>query len=92
MAENGKKGIEYAYQESPDLILLDMMLPGMNGLEVLDILKKDDRTNKTPVVALTAQAMKGDRERILAAGCDDYLSKPIDPLKLLEVVEKWIKA
>lgn len=91
-AETGKKGIELAYKENPDLILLDMMLPEMNGLEILEILRKDERTQNVPIIALTAQAMKGDKERILAAGCDDYLSKPIDPLKLLETVDKWIKS
>ena len=90
MAKTGTEGIEFAFAENPELILLDMMLPEMNGLEVLAILRDDIRTKDIVVVALTAQAMKGDRERFLEAGCNDYMSKPIDPLSLLELIEKWL--
>ncbi|TKG90793.1 response regulator [Puteibacter caeruleilacunae] len=92
LAENGKLGIDNAFNSDPDLILLDMMLPEMNGLEVLDVLRKDTRTLSIPVIALTAQAMKGDKERFLAAGCDDYMSKPIDPLNLLDIISKWLSS
>lgn len=89
LANNGMLGIEVAEKETPGLILLDMMLPEMSGIEVVKILKNNKTTNHIPVIALTARAMKGDREEILEAGCDDYMSKPIDPLALLELTEKW---
>ncbi|MEC4719313.1 response regulator [Noviherbaspirillum sp. CPCC 100848] len=77
-AEDARKGIELARSERPDLILMDMQLPDMDGMEATAILKADESTRDIPVVALTASAMKGDRERMLAAGCDGYIEKPID--------------
>ena len=89
-AENGEDGLSLARAEAPDLILLDMALPGMDGLEVLAALKTDPATARIPVIAMTAQAMKGDRERFLEAGCADYLAKPIDPAKVIETIRRWI--
>lgn len=77
-ASDARKGIDLARAEHPDLILMDMQLPDMDGMEATAILKSDERTRHIPVVALTASAMKGDRERMLAAGCDGYIEKPID--------------
>ncbi|WP_151634690.1 response regulator [Noviherbaspirillum aerium] len=77
-AEDARKGIALARDELPDLILMDMQLPDMDGMEATAILKADAATRRIPVVALTASAMKGDRERMLASGCDGYIEKPID--------------
>src|SRR5437762_10579252 len=77
-AEDGLSGIEAAIREQPDLILLDINLPGVDGYEVVSILKSFPNLASTPVVALTAYAMQGDRQRTLVAGCDGYIQKPID--------------
>jgi len=85
-AEDGRSGLDLARQLRPPLILLDIGLPGMDGLEVVSILKRDRKLRHIPVIELTASAMQGDRERFLRAGCDDYLSKPIRAKDLLEIV------
>jgi len=75
-----------------DLILLDINLPGeKNGVEVLKVLRSDERYSKLPVIALTAYAMVGDKERLLKAGCDDYISKPMNKNDLIEKVKKHLK-
>lgn len=88
-AGDGPAALAAVAAEVPDLILMDIQLPGMSGLEVTRRLKADPDLAAIPVVALTAKAMKGDREQILAQGCDDYLAKPIDPEALLLAVGKW---
>ncbi len=85
-AEDGISGLEMVEQIKPPLILLDIGLPGMSGLEVVGRIKADDDLCKIPVIALTASAMRGDRERFLAAGCDDYLSKPVRAMELINMV------
>jgi len=87
---DGEDGLEKASLENPDLILLDFYLPKMNGFEVIKLLKKNENTKHIPVIALTARAMKNDREEILEAGCDGYVSKPIDARLLLEEIEKLL--
>ena len=77
-AHDGPSGIEAAIRVRPALILLDVNLPGMDGCEVASVLRAHPTIGTIPVIALTAYAMDGDRERILAAGCDGYISKPID--------------
>ena len=89
-AVNGKQGLNLALTTLPDLILLDISLPEMDGYGVVEILKKQDPTRNIPVIALTAHAMKGDRQRIMDAGCDDYISKPVDPETLRPRIEKWM--
>ena len=86
--ESGKEALERAPLDLPDLILLDISLPEMDGTEVLHQLRSEGPLRETPVVALTAHAMVGDRERFLAAGFDDYIPKPIlDPTHLIGVIE-----
>ena len=78
-ASNGETGIARAAQELPDLILLDIQLPGMDGYEVAEELRRIPGMEETPIIAVTSYAMPGDRERILAAGCTSYIEKPINP-------------
>ena len=77
-AVDAEAGLTLARAQLPDLILMDIQLPGMDGLEATALLKADEATRGIPVIALTALAMKGDEERILAAGCDGYIAKPLD--------------
>jgi two-component system cell cycle response regulator DivK len=88
-AEDGISGLEMARQMKPPLILLDIGLPGMDGLEVVGHLKADAELRQIPVIALTASAMRGDREHFLAAGCDDYMSKPIHMIELIKIVDTY---
>jgi CheY-like chemotaxis protein len=83
VARSGTEAIEKAQAESPAVILMDLGLPDIDGLEATRRLRGDSGTAAIPVIALTAQAMTGDRERILAAGCDDYEAKPIEDLARL---------
>jgi two-component system, cell cycle response regulator DivK len=76
-AADAEAGLTLARDEQPDLILMDIQLPGMDGLEATALLKKAAATHAIPVIALTALAMKGDEERIRAAGCDGYIAKPM---------------
>ena len=76
-ASNAEAGLTLARTGHPDLILMDIQLPGMDGLQATALLRSDDTTRQIPIVALTALAMKGDEERILAAGCDGYIAKPM---------------
>ncbi len=88
-ADNGVTGLEMVRELTPPLVLLDIGLPQMDGIEVVKHIKADTELQKIPVIALTASAMRGDRERFLAAGCDDYLSKPIQVLELLQMVKQY---
>jgi two-component system cell cycle response regulator DivK len=85
-ATNAETGLTRAREEHPDLILMDIQLPGMDGLKATALLKADDAKKDIPVIALTALAMIGDEERILAAGCDGYIAKPLDYKDFLAVV------
>jgi two-component system cell cycle response regulator DivK len=87
-AEDGHQGLAKAQGEKPDLILMDMSIPGIDGWELTKRLKADAKTKATPIIALTAHAMRGDEERAMQAGCDGYLSKPISPKKVVEEVKK----
>ncbi|MDB4997894.1 MAG: response regulator receiver [Myxococcaceae bacterium] len=86
MAVDAEAGLTLAREQQPSLILMDIQLPGMDGLEATRLLKKDDATRAIPVIALTALAMKGDEERIRAAGCDGYIAKPIRYQEFLAAV------
>lgn len=86
-ATNAEIGVTLAREGRPDLILMDIQLPGMDGLQATALLKADEATRSIPVIALTALAMKGDEERILAAGCDGYIAKPLDYKDFLATVK-----
>jgi CheY-like chemotaxis protein len=91
IAVDGQQGVDMARSEAPDLILMDMSLPVMDGWEATRRLKADPATASIPVIALSAHAMSGDREKALAAGCDDYLAKPIvDPNIVKEKLERLL--
>jgi two-component system cell cycle response regulator DivK len=85
-ATDAEAGLTLARSERPNLILMDIQLPGMDGLEAIALLKQDDTTRAIPVIALTALAMKGDEERIRAAGCNGYIAKPIHYKGFLETI------
>ncbi len=86
IAVDGGEGVEFARRDLPDLILMDMSLPVLNGWEATRALKADSQTQSIPVIALTAHAMAGDREQAMEAGCDDYDTKPVELPRLLEKI------
>ncbi len=86
-ALTGEEGIAIAQSEAPDLILMDLSLPVMNGWEAAQRLKEDHQTRSIPIIALTAHAMEGDMQKAIESGCDDYDSKPIDLPQLLVKIE-----
>jgi len=87
LATDGQSGVEMARSEAPDLVLMDMSLPTLDGWEATRRLKADTATQPIPVIALTAHAMSGDREKALEAGCDDYDTKPVEFPRLLGKIE-----
>ena len=88
-AATGTRAVELAFEHRPDLVLMDIQLPDIDGVEALDRLRADERCSSVPVLALTAQAMEGDRERFLAAGFDGYLSKPVDIAEFVATVKRF---
>lgn len=88
-ARTGEEAVELAVSSRPALVLMDVQLPGIDGVEALRRLRSDQRTASIPVLALTAQAMHEDRERFLAAGFDGYISKPVDVVELLRTVAEY---
>ena len=88
-ATTGEEAVAVAAEHSPDLVLMDIQLPDIDGVEALGRLREDGRTASLPVLALTAQAMEGDRERVLAAGFDGYLSKPVNVVDLVATVARY---
>ncbi|MDX2254963.1 MAG: response regulator [Pseudanabaenaceae cyanobacterium bins.39] len=88
--QDGQSALNWLADHHPDLILLDLSLPEIDGWEIARQLKASDRTASIPIIALTAHAMKGDRESAIASGCDDYLTKPIDIDLLESSVSHWL--
>jgi CheY-like chemotaxis protein len=91
IAVDGGQGADMAVSESPDLILLDMSLPVMNGWDVAQKLKADSATRNIPIIALTAHAMGGDREKALDAGCNEYETKPVEFKRLLDKMNSFLE-
>lgn len=91
VGKNGKEGLEKLFAHSDvDLVLMDIMMPVMDGYEAMKLIRKDKRFGKLPIIALTAKAMKGDRHKCVAAGASDYLAKPVAPEKLLSLLRVWL--
>ena len=91
IAIDGQQGADMAMAQLPDLILMDMSLPVMDGWEATRLIKANDTTRKIPVIALTAHAMAGDREKAMEAGCNDYDTKPIEIARLLDKIAALLK-
>jgi two-component system cell cycle response regulator DivK len=91
LAENGQEALDKSFAKPPDLILMDMQMPVMDGWQAVPILKADDRTKNVPIIAFTAQAKPEDKARAREMGCIDYYTKPMDPEELLTLVQKYLK-
>ena len=91
VAANGLEAIEVAVRESPGVILLDLFMPKLDGWKAAERMKQIPQTAKIPIIAFTAHAMTGDELKAKSAGCDDYLSKPCLPSKIIEKVKQWIR-
>ena len=89
-AEDGQAGVDIAKSEKPDLILMDLSLPVLDGWNATKILKSNDVTSKIPIIVLTAHAMEGDKEKAMETGCDDYDTKPVDFQRLMEKINKLL--
>jgi two-component system cell cycle response regulator DivK len=90
LAVDGQQGVEATRRERPDLVLMDMSLPCLDGWAATRILKADPLTTAIPVIALTAHAMTGDRERALEAGCDEFATKPVDLRALVQTIDRFL--
>lgn len=92
VATDGQEGVDKSKSEHPDIVLLDMNLPTVDGWTAAGLMRADPATATVPIIALTAHAMSGDREKAIAAGCTDYCPKPIDFSDLLSKIEKYVSA
>ena len=90
IAKDGQTGVDLSLSESPDLILMDMSLPVMDGWTATGHIKSNEATKSIPVIALTAHAMEGDKEKALSAGCDEFMTKPINEDLLFDLIEKYL--
>ena len=90
-AWNGEEGVELAIKEKPDLILMDIKLPGIDGMEATRRIRRSKANDKIPIIAVTSHAMAGDRKRILKAGCTGYIEKPINLETFLRQIEKYLR-
>lgn len=89
-AKSGEESIEVSKEEKPDLIIMDIQLPGIDGLEATRRIRESEDVGKTPIVALTSYAMVGDREKALNAGCTGYIEKPINPETFISEIERYL--
>lgn len=92
VAENGQEAVDKSFANPPDLILMDMQMPVMDGWNAVPILKADSRTKDVPIIAFTAQAKPEDKQRARELGCIDYYTKPMDPEELLALVQKYLNS
>ena len=90
-ATDGKQGVDMARAKMPDLILMDIQMPVMDGFEAISILKADPVTKSIPIIALTAFAMQGDRKKCMDAGCNDYITKPLDTRAFVTKVKEYLE-
>ena len=91
LAMNGRDGVNAAAKQHPDLIIMDLSMPEMDGWTATRLIKGNLQTSAIPLIALTAHALSGDRKRAFDAGCDEYITKPMDLLDLLETVNDWMQ-
>jgi len=89
-ARDGEEGVTQARQEMPDLILMDISIPKIDGWEATQRLKADSATRQIPIIALTAHALEEDRQKAVQAGCDGYLAKPVEPRRVVQEVERFV--
>lgn len=89
-AVNGRDGVAAAIKQKPDLIIMDLAMPEMDGWTATEKIKKDPQTLAIPLIAVTAHALPGDRQRAMDAGCDEYIPKPIDLQELLRTIQHWM--
>lgn len=90
LAMNGRDGVNAATKQLPDLIIMDLAMPEMDGWTAMRLIKNEVRTASIPLIALTAHVLSADRQRAMDAGCDEYITKPMDLLDLLEFVNHWL--
>ena len=90
LAMNGRDGVNAATKQMPDLIIMDLAMPEMDGWTATRLIKNDARTKSIPLITLTAHALPGDRQRAMDSGCDEYITKPMDLLVLVESVDHWL--
>ena len=90
LAVNGRDGVNAALKQRPSLIIMDMSMPEMDGWTATALIKKNEMTSSIPLIALTAHALPGDRQRAMDAGCDEYITKPMDLDELVEAIQYWV--
>lgn len=90
LAMNGRDGVNAAKKQIPDLIIMDLSMPEMDGWTAIRLIKENAQISSIPLIALTAHALPGDRQRAMDSGCDEYVTKPMDLLELIETVDSWI--
>lgn len=90
LAMNGRDGVNAATKQRPDLIIMDLSMPEMDGWTAMQLIKRDPAVSFIPMIALTAHALPSDRKRAFDAGCDEYITKPMDLMDLLDTVKSWI--
>lgn len=91
LAVNGRDGVNAATKQKPDLIVMDLSMPEMDGWTATRLIKQNKQTSAIPLIALTAHVLPGDRQRAVDSGCDEYITKPMDLLELVETVDRWVK-
>jgi two-component system, cell cycle response regulator DivK len=91
LAVNGRDGVNATNKQKPDLIIMDLSMPEMDGWTATRLIKKNKQTAHIPLIALTAHVLPGDRQRAMDSGCDEYITKPMDLLELVETVNQWVK-